>query len=248
MLSTTAACTKWRTSIWPGWKSSQTNLEASPQLRRCLVTQSFTSVTNQYQQCLGSLSEKFDRWGNANLKVKEQVQQLRQDIVNSLVNINRILLHGETEALLPTVWTPPLYNVVTHHVWGPNNNRGKDQANFYFIHEKNGSVFHDVQAISATVFFDSFSFPKIHKIVDLHVVDKMGVKNSILWRSILCSLSCSFLITFIFSGRGLLSVSESRLNTKGDKAFAVLGLILFYFNYLSIVYFFYYLFFLLSPF
>ncbi len=42
------------------------------------------------------------------------MQQLRQEILNSLNKINKMLLARETEALVPTVWTPRPNNVATH--------------------------------------------------------------------------------------------------------------------------------------
>ncbi|KAJ8417382.1 hypothetical protein AAFF_G00286090 [Aldrovandia affinis] len=100
-LTTTAACTrrllgklqeniKWaRMKIKPNksWSISIVKGELKD-VRFCIGDDPIPTVSEQPVKSLG-------RWYNASLKDKEQVQQLRQDIVNSLDNINKTLLPGK---------------------------------------------------------------------------------------------------------------------------------------------------------
>ncbi|KAJ8386813.1 hypothetical protein AAFF_G00166080 [Aldrovandia affinis] len=140
-LTTTAACTrrllgklqeniKWaRMKIKPNKSRSISIVKGElKDVRFCIGDDPIPTVSEQPVKSLG-------RWYNASLKDKEQVQQLRQDIINGLDNINKTLLPGKLKlwclqfGLLPD-------NVATHHLQGPNNNRGEDGANRYFIHEE----------------------------------------------------------------------------------------------------------------
>lgn len=98
-LTTTAASTKWllgklqenikwsRMKINPSKSRSISIVKGVLKDTRFCIVDKLT-VSQQPVETLG-------RWYNASLKDKEQVQQLRQEIVNGLENINQTLLPGK---------------------------------------------------------------------------------------------------------------------------------------------------------
>ncbi|KAJ8393735.1 hypothetical protein AAFF_G00057880 [Aldrovandia affinis] len=123
-LTTTAACTrrllgklqeniKWaRMKIKPNKPRSISIVKGElKDVRFCIGDDPIPTVSEQPVKSLG-------RWYNASLKDKEQVQQLRQDIVNGLDNINKTLLPGKLKlwclqfGLLPRImWPLTIYEV-----------------------------------------------------------------------------------------------------------------------------------------
>ena len=94
------------------------SLKASPLSKGCQQTQVSSSVMTQYQQSL-SLGKSY----NASLKDKEQVQQLKQEIVNGLETINKILLPGKLKLwclqfrLFPqTMWPLTIYEEMAQSI------------------------------------------------------------------------------------------------------------------------------------
>lgn len=117
-LTTTEACTKrllgklQENIEWPSMKIKP-NKSCSISIVKgelqdiwfCIGDDSIPTVAEQHVKSLG-------RWYNVSLKDKDQVQQLRQDIVNGLDNINN---KTKAQTLVPAVWTSPKGNVATHH-------------------------------------------------------------------------------------------------------------------------------------
>ncbi|KAJ8390956.1 hypothetical protein AAFF_G00098760 [Aldrovandia affinis] len=123
-LTTTAACTrrllgklqeniKWaRMKIRPNKSRSISIVKGElKDVRFCIGDDPIPTVSEQPVKSLG-------RWYNASLKDKEQVQQLRQDIVNGLDNMNKTLLPGKLKlwclqfGLLPRImWPLTIYEV-----------------------------------------------------------------------------------------------------------------------------------------
>lgn len=124
------------------WKYSQLiqNVSQSAQAttfeqihRLTLVTTSFiddnpiTTVSEQLVKSLG-------RWYNSSLKDKEQVQQLRQEIVSGLENTNKALLPGKLKLWCLQFGLPQPGQCATHCVWSPYYNAGEDGTNHQLVH------------------------------------------------------------------------------------------------------------------